>query len=79
MIANDTKIEIDVVKEAIQNLLYADVLILVPIIQNSSMFVVNSNIVHYYSNQNMQAESIQFVSSYFISKNILIKFIFNLF
>jgi nitrogen permease regulator 2-like protein len=61
MIANDTKIEIDVVKEAIQNLLYADVLILVPIIQNSSMFVVNSNIVHYYSNQNMQAESIQFI------------------
>lgn len=61
MISHDTKIEIGVVKEAIQNLLYADVVILVPIIQNSSMFVVTSNICQYYSNPNLQTESVQFV------------------
>lgn len=48
-------------QEAIQNLLYANVIILVPTIQNSSMFVVTSNIVQYYSNQRLQAESIKFV------------------
>jgi hypothetical protein len=56
MISKDTTIETSVVKEAIQNLLYADVVILVPIIQNSSMFVVTSNIVQYYSNQALQVK-----------------------
>ena len=36
-------------------------IILVPTIQNSSSFAVTSNIVQYYSNPRLQAESIKFI------------------
>ena len=61
LIANETAIETNVVKESIQNLLYSGVLMLVPIIQYSSMFTKTSNLIQYYSNQDIQNESISFV------------------
>ena len=60
-IANETSIETNVVKESIQNLLYNGVLMLVPIIQYSSMFTKTSNLIQYYSNQEIQNDSINFV------------------
>ena len=61
LIANETMIETNVVKESIQNLLYSGVLMLVPIIQYSSMFTKTSNLIQYYSNQDIQYDSINFV------------------
>jgi hypothetical protein len=60
-IATETSIETNVVKESIQNLLYNGVLMLVPIIQYSSMFTKTSNLIQYYSNQEIQNDSINFV------------------
>jgi hypothetical protein len=60
-IANETSIETNVVKESIQNLLYNGVLMLVPIIQYSSMFTKTSNLIQYYSNQEIQNDSITFI------------------
>jgi len=60
-IANETNIGNDVVKDAIKNLLYEKVLMLVPIIQYSSMFVKTSNLVQYYQNRDIQQESFRFV------------------
>ena len=61
IIANETSIETNVVKESIQNLLYNGILMLVPIIQYSSMFTKTSNLIQYYSNQEIQNESISFI------------------
>jgi len=60
-IANETSIETNVVKESIQNLLYNGVLMLVPIIQYSSMFTKTSNLIQYYSSQEIQNDSITFI------------------
>ena len=60
-IANETSIETNVVKESIQNLLYNGVLMLVPIIQYSSMFTKTSNLIQYYSSQEIQNDSITFM------------------
>lgn len=61
IIAIETNIEISIVKEAIQNLLYAGIIMLVPVIQYSSMFVLTSNIIQYYSDPEIHTDSINFV------------------
>jgi hypothetical protein len=61
LIANETNIANDVVKESIKNLIYEKVIMLVPIIQYSSMFVKTSNLVQFYSsNQELHAEACLF-------------------
>lgn len=61
IIANETNIEITVCKEAIQNLLYAGVIMMVPVIQYSSMFVLTSNVIQYYSDPEIHKDSIKFI------------------
>ena len=40
---------------------YANVIMLVPVIQYSSMFVLTSEIIKYYADQSLQALSISFI------------------
>jgi hypothetical protein len=61
IIANETNIEITVCKEAIQNLLYAGVIMMVPVIQYSSMFVLTPNIIQYYADPEIHKDSIKFI------------------
>jgi hypothetical protein len=61
LLADETSIDSSIVKESVQNLLYAGVIMLVPIIQYSSMFAKTSNLIQYYSNPEIQSDSISFV------------------
>ena len=61
LIAVETNIEQSVVKESIQNLLYMDMIMLVPIIQYSSMFVKTPKLAEFYSSSDTQTASILFV------------------
>lgn len=61
MIANETNIANDVVKDSIKNLLYENILMLVPVIQYSSMFVKTYNLTKFYSDHQVQMDSIFFV------------------